>query len=70
MSNEKEGNSGSRKKFLYLDKFITHVTGDEDWKKKTTISLTKLKDKVDNFIWIALLGCCLGLAALLISVMK
>jgi hypothetical protein len=69
MSNEKDGNSGFRKKYLYLDKFTTHQEDDRVWKLSTNDRLKKLKDRVDNTLWLVLVACCLSVAALLVSVM-
>jgi hypothetical protein len=67
MSNEKDGNSGFRKKYLYLDKFVTHQEEDRVWKLSTAEKLKRLKERADNALWLILLACCLSVAALLMS---
>lgn len=70
MSQEKEGASGwPKKKYLYLDKFERHVEDDSKWKSETAKGFKKLKAKVDSLLWVALIGACLSMAALLVSVM-
>lgn len=70
MSQETEGTSKwPKKKYLYLDKFERHVSEDSAWKTTVSTGFKKLKDKVDNLVWIVLIGACLSMAALLVSVM-
>lgn len=69
MSDGKQDTPRPKKKFLYLDKFTDHLTGDQEWKKNTTKAFQALKSKVDTLLWVTLIGACLAMAALLISVM-
>jgi len=69
MSADKDGSSGFRRKYLYMDRFVAHQEEDSKWKKQSSTTLKKIKDKVDNLVWFVLLGSCLALAALLVSVM-
>jgi hypothetical protein len=70
MSNEKDGSSGFRKKYLYLDKFEKYKEEQTVWGLSTNDRLKKLKERADNAVWYILIACCLSMAALLVSVMK
>lgn len=59
-----------KKKYLYMDRFERHQAEDADWKSKTAKAFKGLKDKVDSLVWIVVIGCCLSMAALLVSIMK
>ena len=41
--NEERSSPGSKKKFLYLDKFNDHVTKDTEWKKKAEFAILNTK---------------------------
>lgn len=51
MSNEKDGSSSFRRKYLYLEKFTAHQEDDRIWKLSTNERLTKMNKKLDKAVW-------------------
>jgi hypothetical protein len=66
--NEERSSLGSKKKFLYLDKFEKFKEENTVWALSTNERFAKLKDRIDNLVWICIVSVVLSMVACLISV--
>lgn len=71
MSDKEENiRSGSKKKYLYLDKFLSHLDEDAAWKKTARTSIDRLKRKVDLGLWADIVTFLIALSALGVALLK
>ena len=70
MSNEKDGSSSFRRKYLYLEKFTAHQEDDRIWKLSTNERLDKMKKRIDSAITSLIVGIVIAACILLIAIMK
>ena len=70
MSNEKDGSSSFRRKYLYLEKFTAHQEEDRIWKLSTNERLDKMKKRIDSAITSLIVGIVIAACILLIAIMK
>ena len=70
MSNEKDGSSSFRRKYLYLEKFTAHQEDDRIWKLSTNERLDKMKKRIDSARTSLIVGIVIAACILLIAIMK